>query len=72
MNNNRMPFSIHFFLISIIFLIFDVEITLILPMILIYSKSNLIKWYLTCLYFFTLLLISLYYEWINKMIIWTN
>nr|UJG45468.1 NADH dehydrogenase subunit 3 [Ceraclea annulicornis] len=72
MNNNRIPFSIHFFLISIIFLIFDVEITLIIPMILIYYKSNLIMWYMICLYFFILLLLSLYYEWKIKMLMWTN
>nr|YP_010586088.1 NADH dehydrogenase subunit 3 [Ceraclea indistincta]UZZ43824.1 NADH dehydrogenase subunit 3 [Ceraclea indistincta] len=72
MNNNRIPFSIHFFLISIIFLIFDVEITLIIPMILIYYKSNLIMWYSICLYFFMLLIFSLYYEWKIKMLMWTN
>nr|YP_010251077.1 NADH dehydrogenase subunit 3 [Chouioia cunea]QTW90611.1 NADH dehydrogenase subunit 3 [Chouioia cunea] len=32
-SNNRSPFSLQFYLISIIFLIFDVELALILPMI---------------------------------------
>nr|YP_010031616.1 NADH dehydrogenase subunit 3 [Necremnus tutae]QOV03011.1 NADH dehydrogenase subunit 3 [Necremnus tutae] len=36
-SNNRMPFSIQFYLISIIFLIFDVEIAMILPMVNSYS-----------------------------------
>nr|QLY90090.1 NADH dehydrogenase subunit 3 [Ylodes simulans] len=71
-NNNRISFSIHFFLISIIFLIFDVEITLIVPMILVYLKSNLMYWYLTCLYFFLILLFSLYFEWKIQMLKWTN
>nr|YP_010586621.1 NADH dehydrogenase subunit 3 [Triaenodes qinglingensis]UZZ44435.1 NADH dehydrogenase subunit 3 [Triaenodes qinglingensis] len=71
-NNNRISFSIHFFLISIIFLIFDVEITLIIPMILTFLKSNMLKWYLTCLYFFILLLFSLYFEWKIQMLNWTN
>nr|YP_009526508.1 NADH dehydrogenase subunit 3 [Triaenodes tardus]AXU98791.1 NADH dehydrogenase subunit 3 [Triaenodes tardus] len=71
-NNNRISFSIHFFLISIIFLIFDVEITLIIPMILTYLKSNMMNWYLTCFYFFMLLLFSLYFEWKIQMLKWTN
>jgi NADH-ubiquinone oxidoreductase chain 3 len=62
LNSSRTPFSIRFFLIAIIFLIFDVEIALILPIIITINFSNLITWTLTNLIFIFILLIGLYHE----------
>nr|UXW64257.1 NADH dehydrogenase subunit 3 [Corynis sp.] len=61
--SSRKSFSIHFFLITLIFLIFDVEITLILPIIMTISMSNLKIWFFTSMYFILILLMGLYYEW---------
>nr|WPY71336.1 NADH dehydrogenase subunit 3 [Gampsocera sp.] len=71
-SSSRLPFSLHFFLITIIFLIFDVEIALILPMILIINYSNLIIWSVTSIIFIIILLIGLYHEWNQGMLNWSN
>nr|YP_009689714.1 NADH dehydrogenase subunit 3 [Wyeomyia confusa]QEE94456.1 NADH dehydrogenase subunit 3 [Wyeomyia confusa] len=72
MNYSRLPFSLRFFLIAIIFLIFDVEIALILPMILIIKSSNIFNWLITSLIFIFILLIGLYHEWNQGALEWSN
>nr|WBR65463.1 NADH dehydrogenase subunit 3 [Layahima sp. 1 YZ-2022a] len=68
----RMPFSLHFFLIAIIFLIFDVEIALLLPVIIIMKYSNMLIWLATSGFFLWILLIGLYHEWNQGALEWTN
>uniref|UniRef100_UPI0030FE894E NADH dehydrogenase subunit 3 n=1 Tax=Neopanorpa claripennis TaxID=3135613 RepID=UPI0030FE894E len=68
----RLPFSLRFFLIAVIFLIFDVEIALLLPMILIFTSSNLIMWSTVSLFFLLILLIGLYHEWNQGALEWAN
>uniref|UniRef100_A0AAU7YTL4 NADH-ubiquinone oxidoreductase chain 3 n=2 Tax=Cheilosia TaxID=173981 RepID=A0AAU7YTL4_9MUSC len=72
MSSSRLPFSLKFFLITIIFLIFDVEIALILPMILILNYSNLMMWSITSILFIFILLLGLYHEWNQGMLNWSN
>nr|YP_010319230.1 NADH dehydrogenase subunit 3 [Dacus vijaysegarani]QZO77431.1 NADH dehydrogenase subunit 3 [Dacus vijaysegarani] len=71
-SSSRLPFSLRFFLITIIFLIFDVEIALILPMILIIPMSNIFIWTATSISFIIILIIGLYHEWNQGMLNWTN
>nr|APX39358.1 NADH dehydrogenase subunit 3 [Psylliodes thlaspis] len=68
----RLPFSLHFFLIAIIFLIFDVEITLLLPLILTMKISNIYNYTYILSIFIIILLLGLYHEWNQGALNWTN
>nr|AND96093.1 NADH deshydrogenase subunit 3 [Onthophagus falculatus] len=68
----RMPFSLHFFLIAVIFLIFDVEITLLIPIISILKISNIWNFNSIMIFFLLILLIGLYYEWNQGALTWTK
>nr|QWZ46342.1 NADH dehydrogenase subunit 3 [Machla setosa] len=67
----RLPFSLHFFLIAIIFLIFDIEITLLFPMIISMKFSNMISYFNVLLFFIIILLIGLVHEWKQGALNWT-
>nr|AXS65686.1 NADH dehydrogenase subunit 3 [Staphylinoidea sp. 11 KM-2017] len=67
----RLPFSIHFFLIAVIFLIFDVEITLIMPFILIMKISKLMSFIITITFFIMILLLGTYHEWHQGALNWS-
>nr|YP_010414772.1 NADH dehydrogenase subunit 3 [Mocis undata]URT60126.1 NADH dehydrogenase subunit 3 [Mocis undata] len=68
----RIPFSLHFFLITVIFLIFDVEIALIFPIIPLFKMVNFMLWTKISFFFLIILIIGLYHEWNQNMLNWTN
>nr|WMQ52315.1 NADH dehydrogenase subunit 3 [Ceutorhynchus cf. asper XHL-2023] len=61
-NLARLPFSLQFFLIAIIFVIFDVELTLLLPIILIMKFSNIINMMVSFNAFILILILGLFHE----------
>nr|ATN41209.1 NADH dehydrogenase subunit 3 [Diptera sp. 77 LC-2017] len=69
-NWTRIPFSIKFFLIAIIFLIFDVEIALLLPLILTFKYSNMFMWTITNFIFLIILIFGLFLEWYQGSLNW--
>nr|AZL93219.1 NADH dehydrogenase subunit 3 [Eurytoma sp. ZJUH_2016013] len=69
MLSNRLPFSLQFYLISMIFLIFDVEITMILPMIMSFSFMKYAV-LLNFLLILIILLIGLFMEWNEGALKW--
>nr|YP_010222608.1 NADH dehydrogenase subunit 3 [Pentatoma metallifera]UCC46071.1 NADH dehydrogenase subunit 3 [Pentatoma metallifera] len=72
MSSARTPFSIQFFLIAVLFLIFDIEIAIILPIILTIKVSMSKTWILTTTIFIIILILGLYHEWNNGVLEWAN
>nr|YP_010254531.1 NADH dehydrogenase subunit 3 [Lysmata debelius]QUA00616.1 NADH dehydrogenase subunit 3 [Lysmata debelius] len=68
----RLPFSLRFFLIAVIFLIFDVEITLLLPLVPILYLTPLFSWLCTGIFFLIILLLGLYHEWNQGALEWAD
>nr|YP_002302550.1 NADH dehydrogenase subunit 3 [Protohermes concolorus]ACA51950.1 NADH dehydrogenase subunit 3 [Protohermes concolorus]UFZ12949.1 NADH dehydrogenase subunit 3 [Protohermes concolorus] len=71
-SSSRLPFSLRFFLIAVIFLIFDVEIALLFPLILIMNFSSIMMWFIVSSIFILILLIGLYHEWNQGALNWAN
>nr|UPL66082.1 NADH dehydrogenase subunit 3 [Idiostolus sp.] len=72
LSSSRMPFSLQFFLIAVLFLIFDIEIAIILPMVITLKFSLMKTWLITLLAFLLILIIGLYHEWYNGMLNWVS
>nr|YP_009502247.1 NADH dehydrogenase subunit 3 [Acizzia uncatoides]AWU48815.1 NADH dehydrogenase subunit 3 [Acizzia uncatoides] len=66
----RIAFSIHFFCISLMFLVFDIEITLILPLPMVSSEMLLINWISSSLTLFSILITGLFMEWKEGSMNW--
>nr|YP_009019434.1 NADH dehydrogenase subunit 3 [Lophura swinhoii]AGU43743.1 NADH dehydrogenase subunit 3 [Lophura swinhoii]AQM51748.1 NADH dehydrogenase subunit 3 [Lophura edwardsi] len=68
----RLPFSIRFFLVAILFLLFDLEIALLLPLpwaIQLQSPTTTLTWTTIII---TLLTLGLIYEWIQGGLEWAE
>nr|YP_010373216.1 NADH dehydrogenase subunit 3 [Dicerca corrugata]UPI13490.1 NADH dehydrogenase subunit 3 [Dicerca corrugata] len=68
----RLPFSLQFFLIAVVFLIFDVEITLLIPLTLTLKIASLSNYFFVALFFIVVLLVGLYHEWNQGALNWTR
>ena len=67
----RQPFSLRFFLVTIIFLIFDAEIALILPLGVILNPSYYLFSSLTATIITLILIIGLIHEWNQGALNWS-
>nr|UUA63272.1 NADH dehydrogenase subunit 3 [Micronycteris megalotis] len=72
MGSARLPFSMKFFLVAITFLLFDLEIALLLPLPWASQTNNLETMLPLSLALITLLAASLAYEWSQEGLEWSE
>nr|YP_009442632.1 NADH dehydrogenase subunit 3 [Myotis oxyotus]ATO90410.1 NADH dehydrogenase subunit 3 [Myotis oxyotus] len=72
MGSARLPFSMKFFLVAITFLLFDLEIALLLPLPWASQTDKLTTMLFMALFLISLLIISLAYEWMQKGLEWSE
>nr|UYI30606.1 NADH dehydrogenase subunit 3 [Hadrosciurus sp. 3 EFA-2022] len=72
MGSARLPFSMKFFLVAITFLLFDLEIALLLPLPWASQTSNLTLMLTMALLLILILTLGLAYEWTQKGLEWVE
>nr|UEP17948.1 NADH dehydrogenase subunit 3 [Sydaphera spengleriana] len=70
MKSSRLPFSLRFFLLAIIFLIFDVEIVLLLPVLSSMMSSYSLELIIGGAIFLIILIAGLFHEWNEGSLDW--
>nr|ATB18242.1 NADH dehydrogenase subunit 3 [Proechimys goeldii hyleae]ATB18255.1 NADH dehydrogenase subunit 3 [Proechimys goeldii hyleae]ATB18268.1 NADH dehydrogenase subunit 3 [Proechimys goeldii hyleae]ATB18281.1 NADH dehydrogenase subunit 3 [Proechimys goeldii] len=68
----RLPFSMKFFLIAITFLLFDLEIALLLPLPWAFQSTELNMTLWISMALILILSLGLTYEWLQKGLEWTE
>nr|QZK26019.1 NADH dehydrogenase subunit 3 [Dendrohyrax dorsalis] len=72
MGSARLPFSMKFFLVAITFLLFDLEIALLLPLPWAIQMNNLDLMFPVSMMLIILLALGLAYEWSQKGLEWAE
>nr|AIW06347.1 NADH dehydrogenase subunit 3 [Teloganodidae sp. MT-2014] len=71
-SSSRLPFSLRFFLIAVIFLIFDVEIALLLPIPILLIPQFSPSLIVVSLLFLIILLLGVLFEWYQGALDWSS
>nr|ALC75995.1 NADH dehydrogenase subunit 3 [Bemisia afer] len=70
MTSLRLPFSLHFYFISIVFLVFDIELMLVLPFIYCLKLFNIMNILMMILVLITIIILGFMYEWWTGLLNW--
>nr|YP_009706668.1 NADH dehydrogenase subunit 3 [Aphaena amabilis]QEP09168.1 NADH dehydrogenase subunit 3 [Aphaena amabilis] len=71
LSSSRKLFSTHFFMIATIFLIFDIEISMIMPMFST-KMTNMNEWMFSSTTTIMILMLGLMHEWKTGMLEWSK
>nr|YP_010247809.1 NADH dehydrogenase subunit 3 [Thelepus plagiostoma]QTJ29903.1 NADH dehydrogenase subunit 3 [Thelepus plagiostoma] len=71
-NSARIPFSLRFFLLAVIFLVFDIEIALLTPLPIMFSNGAPFSLLISATLFFVILILGLLHEWREGSLNWTH
>nr|ALR69352.1 NADH dehydrogenase subunit 3 [Bemisia tabaci] len=66
----RLPFSLHFYFVSIVFLIFDVELMLVLPFVFCFKLFNMMNMFMMIYMLILLMVLGFFYEWWTGLLDW--
>nr|AGJ89721.1 NADH dehydrogenase subunit 3 [Diurodrilus subterraneus] len=69
--NSRIPMSMKFFLLTILFLVFDIELILLLPAPLMLNCSSLYSFLPSAIIFTLILYLGLLHEWNQSSLDWS-
>lgn len=71
-NNARVPFSLRFFILAIIFIVFDIEIVLLIPIPILNTFINTVQAEIAGMLFLVILLLGLFHEWKEGSLNWSS
>lgn len=69
-NDTRTKFDVRFYLVAILFIVFDLEVVFLLPWVCTFSISTGLFEYFSILLFLVILLVGFYYEWQKGALDW--
>ena len=71
-SKSRIPFSTRFFLLAVIFLVFDIEIVILLPLPISLMRGYLLRSALAAVFFLIILFLGLLHEWREGSLNWSK
>uniref|UniRef100_A0AAU6QDI4 NADH-ubiquinone oxidoreductase chain 3 n=1 Tax=Aspidophiura sp. TaxID=3135528 RepID=A0AAU6QDI4_9ECHI len=72
LNSSRLPISFRFFLVSLLFILFDLEVALLLPLTFSFFLINYITQFIILTCFLSLLSLGLLFEWMGGGLEWAQ